>query len=101
MLLYGPPGCGKSHLAHAIATASGANFLDISPSLTDGKYPKQAGMLMHKVFKVARVMAPSVVFMDNAEARRLLRVYHCAFIMTLRFDFDRSLAFGRHLTILR
>lgn len=67
VLLYGPPGCGKSHLAHAIAAAAGANFLDISPKNTDGKFTKQAGMMMHKVFKVARVMGPSVVYIDECE----------------------------------
>ena len=74
LMLYGPPGCGKTHVAHAIAAAAGANFLDISPANTDGKYPKGAQMLMHKVFKVARVMCPSVVYMDECEKVRRTHV---------------------------
>ena len=52
----------------AALVAAGANFFDISPRLTDGKYPKKAvTMMLHIVFKVARTMAPSVIFIDEAE----------------------------------
>ena len=47
---------------------AGANFFNISPRNTDGKYPKKAvSMLLHIVFKVARTMAPSVIFIDEVE----------------------------------
>lgn len=52
----------------AIANLSGANFFDLSPRNTDGKYPgKNVNMMIHMVFKVARTMAPSVIYIDEAE----------------------------------
>mmetsp|Transcript_27563 Transcript_27563/g.67781 ORF Transcript_27563/g.67781 Transcript_27563/m.67781 type:complete len:819 (-) Transcript_27563:1438-3894(-) len=68
ILLYGCPKTGKTTLAHAIANAAGANFFNLSPRNIDGKYPgSQVKMLIHMVFKVARVMQPSVIYIDEVE----------------------------------
>ena len=51
-----------------MANLSGANLFDLSPRNTDGKYPgKNVNMMIHMVFKVARTMAPSVIYIDEAE----------------------------------
>jgi len=68
VLLYGAKGTGKTLLAHAVARSCGANFFNISPPNTDGKYPgKAVSMMMHIVFKVAQTMAPSVIYIDEAD----------------------------------
>jgi SpoVK/Ycf46/Vps4 family AAA+-type ATPase len=68
MLLFGTPSCGKTLLSYALANAIGANFFNISPRNTDAKYPgKSVSMLTHMVFKVAKTMAPSVVYIDEVE----------------------------------
>jgi len=68
MLLYGGDKTGKTLLSHSIANLAGANFFDLSPRNTDGKYPgKNVNMMIHLVFKVARTMAPSVIYIDDAE----------------------------------
>ena len=47
---------------------AGANFFNLSPMNTDGKYQKKAvAMMLHIVFKVAKTMAPSVIFIDEVE----------------------------------
>lgn len=52
----------------AVAKMSGANFFDLSPRNTDGHYPsKNVSMMIHMVFKVARTMSPSVIYIDEAE----------------------------------
>lgn len=68
LLMYGAEKTGKTLMAQAIANLSGSNFFDISPRNTDGKYPgKNVAMMIHMVFKVARTMAPSVIYIDEAE----------------------------------
>jgi len=69
ILLYGAEKTGKSLLTHAVANLSGANLFDLSPRNTDGKYPgkKAMEMMIHMVFKVERTMAPSVIYLDEAE----------------------------------
>nr|XP_033788643.1 IQ and AAA domain-containing protein 1-like [Geotrypetes seraphini] len=69
ILLAGPAGIGKRMLVHAICTESGSNFFDLSPENTVGKYPGKSGlqMLMHMVFKVAKILQPSVVWIGDAE----------------------------------
>lgn len=71
LLLVGPHGVGKKTLANAVAHELGANFFDLSPSNTAGKYTAKKGLegvdgLLHKVFKVARLFSPSVVYIGNA-----------------------------------
>ncbi|KAL7884540.1 hypothetical protein AOLI_G00073100 [Acnodon oligacanthus] len=69
VLLVGPSGVGKKMLVHAICHETGANLFDISPLNLVGKYPGKSGlqMMLHLVFKVARLMQPSVVWIGDAE----------------------------------
>jgi hypothetical protein len=47
---------------------AGSALFNLSPQNTDGKYPKKSvAMLLHIVFKVAKTMAPSVIFIDEVE----------------------------------
>merc|ERR1712139_168557 len=70
LLLYGPKGSGKSMLARAIATETGATFFDISPSVIEGKYTHAktgSPLLIYKAFIVAQDCAPSVVYIDKVD----------------------------------
>ncbi|XP_036086113.1 IQ and AAA domain-containing protein 1-like [Rousettus aegyptiacus] len=69
ILLVGPPGMGKKMLVKAVCTETGANLFDLSPDNLQDKYPGKAGvqMLVHLVFKVARLFQPSVIWIGNAE----------------------------------
>lgn len=69
MLLAGPSGVGKKMLVHAICQETGANLFDLSPLNVAGKYPGKSGlqMMLHMVFKVARLMQPSVIWIGDAE----------------------------------
>ncbi|XP_035295158.1 dynein regulatory complex protein 11 isoform X2 [Cricetulus griseus] len=69
LLLAGPPGVGKKMLVHAICTETGANLFNLSSSNIAGKYPGKNGlqMMLHLVFKVARQLQPSVVWIQDTE----------------------------------
>ncbi|KAJ8276938.1 hypothetical protein GJAV_G00069570 [Gymnothorax javanicus] len=69
ILLAGPAGVGKKMLVHAICQETGSNLFDLSPLNLTGKYPGKSGlqMMLHLVFKVARLMQPSVVWIGDAE----------------------------------
>ncbi|XP_053286785.1 dynein regulatory complex protein 11 [Pleuronectes platessa] len=69
ILLTGPAGVGKKMLVHAICQETGANLFDLSPLNTAGKYPGKSGlaMMLHMVFKVARLLQPSVIWIGDAE----------------------------------
>ncbi|XP_006866877.1 PREDICTED: IQ and AAA domain-containing protein 1 [Chrysochloris asiatica] len=69
LLLAGPSGVGKKMLVHAICTETGANLFNLSASNIAGKYPGRSGlqMMMHVVFKVARQLQPSVVWIGDTE----------------------------------
>ncbi|KAK1897172.1 Dynein regulatory complex protein 11 [Dissostichus eleginoides] len=69
ILLAGPEGVGKKMLIHAICQETGANLFDLSPLNTAGKYPGKSGlaMMLHMVFKVARLLQPSVIWIEDAE----------------------------------
>lgn len=68
VLLYGPPGCGKTLLAKAIANASAANFISIKgPELLD-KYVGESERAVRQVFEKARASSPCIVFFDELDA---------------------------------
>ncbi|VTJ81642.1 Hypothetical predicted protein [Marmota monax] len=69
ILLVGPSGMGKKMLVQAVCTETGANLFDLSPSNLQGKYPGKSGaqLMIHMVFKVARLLQPSVIWIGDAE----------------------------------
>uniref|UniRef100_A0A8C6CFC0 IQ motif containing with AAA domain 1 n=1 Tax=Moschus moschiferus TaxID=68415 RepID=A0A8C6CFC0_MOSMO len=69
LLLAGPSGVGKKMLVHAICTETGANLFNLSAANITGKYPGKNGlqMMLHVVFKVARKLQPSVVWIGDTE----------------------------------
>ncbi|KAL7581724.1 hypothetical protein ACA910_022264 [Epithemia clementina (nom. ined.)] len=68
VLLYGPPGCGKTLLAKAIANESGANFISVKgPELLD-KYVGESERAVRLVFERARASSPCVVFFDELDS---------------------------------
>ncbi|GAB2651777.1 ATP-binding protein [Nocardia goodfellowii] len=68
LLLYGPPGCGKTFLASAVAGELGANFYPIEIADILDIYTGSSERNLHSVFEVARRNAPCVLFLDELDA---------------------------------
>ena len=68
VLLYGPPGCGKTLLAKAVANESGANFISISGPEIMSKWYGQSEENLRKLFEEAEKNAPSIIFVDEIDA---------------------------------
>ena len=68
VLLYGPPGCGKTLLARAVATESEANFISIKGPEIFSKWVGESEKAIREVFRKARTAAPAVVFFDEFDA---------------------------------
>lgn len=68
VLLYGPPGCGKTLLAKAVANESGANFISIAGPEIMSKWYGGSEENLRKVFEDAEKNAPSIVFIDEVDA---------------------------------
>ena len=68
ILLYGPPGCGKTHLARATAGELGAGFISVGIDEVLQMYLGNSERNLHAVFEQARRTAPSVLFFDEVDA---------------------------------
>ncbi|HHV20028.1 MAG TPA: ATP-binding protein, partial [Propionibacterium sp.] len=68
LLLYGPPGCGKTYIARAVAGEMGAGFINVTLSDVLDMYIGQSEGNLHELFELARRSAPAVLFLDEIDA---------------------------------
>jgi len=68
VLLYGPPGCGKTLLAKVLATESDANMYSINGPEIMNKYYGETEARLREIFKEAKDNSPSIIFIDEIDA---------------------------------
>jgi transitional endoplasmic reticulum ATPase len=68
ILLYGPPGCGKTLLAKAVANESDANFISIKGPEVFSKWVGESEKAIREVFRKARTAAPAIIFFDEIDS---------------------------------
>lgn len=67
ILLYGPPGCGKTFIVKKLAEELNYNFIELQPSSVATPYIHGAVSNIGKVFELAKLKSPSIVFIDEIE----------------------------------
>ncbi|MDN5570466.1 MAG: AAA family ATPase [Propionibacteriaceae bacterium] len=68
LLLYGPPGCGKTYIARAVAGEMGARFLNVTLTDVLDMYVGNSEANLHGLFEAARTRTPCVIFLDELDA---------------------------------
>jgi transitional endoplasmic reticulum ATPase len=83
-LLYGPPGTGKTLLAKALANECGVNFISVDGPEIFTKWLGESEEGLRQIFRIARQVAPTVVFFDQLEAIAPVRGQHTGAMTTDR-----------------
>ena len=83
-LLYGPPGTGKTLLAKALANECGVNFISVDGPEIFTKWLGESEEGVRQIFRIARQVAPTVVFFDQLEAITPIRGQHIGSMTTDR-----------------
>lgn len=68
VLLHGPPGCGKTLLAKALANATNATFIELVGSELVQKYIGDGAKLVKEIFQMAKEKSPAIIFIDELDA---------------------------------
>ncbi len=68
VLLYGPPGCGKTLMAKALANEVNATFIRVVGSELVRKFIGEGARLVHELFELAKEKAPTIIFIDEIDA---------------------------------
>lgn len=68
VLLYGPPGCGKTLLARALARESKMNFINLTCSSIFDKYVGESEKMLRGAFSLAEKIAPCIIFVDEMDS---------------------------------
>ncbi len=68
VLLYGPPGCGKTLMAKALAHEVNATFIKVVGSELVRKFIGEGARLVHELFELAKEKAPTIIFIDEIDA---------------------------------
>jgi transitional endoplasmic reticulum ATPase len=68
VLIFGPPGCGKTLLARAVATESEANFISVKGPELLSKWVGESEKAIREIFRKARTAAPAIIFFDEIDA---------------------------------
>lgn len=68
ILLHGPPGCGKTLLAKAVASSTNSTFIEVVASELVEKYIGEGAKLVKDIFQLAREKSPSILFIDEIDA---------------------------------
>jgi AAA+ superfamily predicted ATPase len=75
LLMYGPPGCGKTYIARALAGELQAGFMNVGLSDVMDMYLGESERKLHELFETARRNAPTVLFFDEIDALGQKRVH--------------------------